>query len=223
MSLLYHMMIYMGTVLKKLLEWIFPVSCFICDKGTIGLCTNCSTLLPNPEHNLPDWILPMWSYKNPHVRDMILSLKKFPATEMLKPIGRLLYQHLHTALHMHTAICVEPIIIPIPISKTRFKERGYNQSELIAESMLPYLKHSKLHTDIVYKIRDTKKQSTLHDKTNRTNNAHDVFAIKNIHIIKNRDIIIIDDVVTTGSTLSEARDLLLRNGARNVYGLTIAH
>ncbi len=223
MALLYHMIVYMGNRFMKLaLDWIFPISCMICGLGKVGLCNNCAKKLPKPETNLPDWIFPLWSYKHKSIREMIVQLKTFPLTARLEPVGSLLYHHLCHTLEKRNLICIQPIIIPIPISPTRFRERGYNQSELIARSIIPYMKKSILRTDILYKIRESKKQALLH-KTDRSDNAHDLFQVRNQLVIKNRDIILIDDVVTTGATLSDARALLLQNGARNVYAVTIAH
>ena len=124
----------------------------------------------------------------------------------------------------------EPILIPIPLSRKRRRERGYNQAELIAEKLIELdIKHKNftLEKEILIKTKNTENQAHIEDRRERLNNIIGSFSIKNnienMRRIKNRNIILIDDVVTTGATLEEAKKVLKQMGAKKVIAFTIAH
>lgn len=114
------------------------------------------------------------------------------------------------------------IIIPVPISKQRYKKRGYNQSLLIAKQISKKTK-IELNKKVLNKKKNTVAQSTL-NKKERIENAKDVYNINRKYIkeIKNKKILIIDDIFTTGSTVNECAKQLRTVGIRNIGILTIA-
>ncbi|KKS56700.1 MAG: Competence protein F, partial [Candidatus Nomurabacteria bacterium GW2011_GWF1_42_40] len=81
----------------------------------------------------------------------------------------------------------------------------------------------KLEKDILIKPKDTKHQAHIENRSERLKNIIGSFTVKNSEIIKGRNIILIDDILTTGATLSEARKVLKRAGARKVIAFTVAH
>ncbi|MCI8353405.1 MAG: ComF family protein [Clostridia bacterium] len=113
------------------------------------------------------------------------------------------------------------IIIPVPISKTRKRQRGYNQSELIIKECTKLDKDIKVCTNILYKIKNTKPQSSL-NKEQRKINIQGAYIIKNNEIINNKKILLFDDIYTTGSTLEECAKVLRQAGAYEVSVLTFA-
>ncbi len=113
------------------------------------------------------------------------------------------------------------IIIPVPISKKRNFERGYNQSELIAKNISKFIENIECKTNILVKIKDNEKQSTL-TKTKRIRNVKGVYKVKENKDIINKNIILFDDIYTTGSTANECCKILEFAGAKNVDILTIA-
>ena len=115
------------------------------------------------------------------------------------------------------------LLIPIPISTARRIERGYNQSEYIAKSILEYdTEHILLYTpQWLQKIKDTEIQSKSASRQARMKNLIGCFEANNQ--VEEKYIILIDDVVTTGTTLSEARTTLLSAGAKDIFAFTIAH
>lgn len=114
------------------------------------------------------------------------------------------------------------IILVVPISKSRKKERGYNQSELIAKEISKIIS-VKLEKNILYKIKDTKPQSTL-NKQQRKQNAEGAYIAENTLKIKNKKILIIDDIYTTGNTVNECAKVLVEKEIKrnNIGILTIA-
>lgn len=112
-------------------------------------------------------------------------------------------------------------IIPVPLHKYRKRERGYNQSELILNSLHQLDKNIKIEKDILLKIKNIKAQSGLNE-LERKENIKNAFIVNNIEKIKNKKILIFDDVYTTGSTTNECARVLKEKGAIKVGILTIA-
>lgn len=114
-------------------------------------------------------------------------------------------------------------IVPIPIHKKRKKQRGYNQSELILKDINKNEKTIKFEKDILIKIKNVKPQSSL-NKTERKINILDAYKIdeRKIEKIKDADILLFDDIFTTGSTANECAKILKKYEARKVAILTIA-
>lgn len=112
------------------------------------------------------------------------------------------------------------IIVPVPISNKRQKERGYNQSELIAEHLSQKL-HLPLVNDAVIKIKDNDRQMGL-TIAKRRENVKGVYKPQNREIVKGKKVLLVDDILTTGSTLSEVARQLKIAGASVVYGLVVA-
>ena len=112
------------------------------------------------------------------------------------------------------------ILIPVPLHPKRMRERGFNQAEPIAEK-LAELWGIKLCKDILLRKKDTPHQTGL-NQTQRKNNLRGAFEIINTRELIAKKIILIDDILTTGSTLLECAKVLKNAGVLEVYGLTLA-
>ena len=113
------------------------------------------------------------------------------------------------------------IIIPVPIHKRRKQKRGYNQSELITRQIskkIPSLVHE---STAIQKIKHNIEQSSL-SKEQRKQNVKDVYKIVNKEKIENKNIVLFDDIYTTGNTVNEISKILKQNGANKILVLTIA-
>lgn len=91
------------------------------------------------------------------------------------------------------------IIIPVPLFPKKERKRGFNQSQLIAEEMAKILDIS-VHKNALYRTRDTESQ-TKKTRAERAENMKDAFALRSIETLKNKHILLIDDVLTTSATL----------------------
>ena len=112
------------------------------------------------------------------------------------------------------------IIISVPMYKTKKTKRGYNQAEIIAKE----IGKTKLITyekKILVKTKNTETQSSL-NKTNRLNNIKGAFKIQNAEKIRNKKVIIFDDIYTTGATANECAKIVKQAGVKEVSILTIA-
>lgn len=110
------------------------------------------------------------------------------------------------------------LIVPIPLGKRRLKERGYNQVGMIARPLAMAL-DVKYAPNGLMRRKETRSQVGL-TKSERRDNVRDAF-VTGIEV-EGMNILVMDDVSTTGSTLSSSAEALLSSGAREVYALTVA-
>ncbi|MBE5738906.1 MAG: ComF family protein [Clostridiales bacterium] len=111
------------------------------------------------------------------------------------------------------------IIIPMPIHPSREKERGFNQSIVLCKELME--RTSLVNVAIVTKVKDTPHQTGL-SRENRKTNLIGAFEVVDKTAIKGKRILVVDDIYTTGSTMSVLSDVLLKAGAESVYGLCLA-
>ena len=111
------------------------------------------------------------------------------------------------------------VIIPVPLHWWRGNSRGFNQSALIGQILSKKL--GLEYSDGLKRIRYTKAQVSLKGR-DRYQNIRNAFSLNTKYIIRNTNVLLIDDVWTTGSTLKECCYVLKRNGAKKVWALTLA-
>jgi ComF family protein len=112
------------------------------------------------------------------------------------------------------------LIVPIPIHRQKLELRGYNQAELLANPLQRYL-GVKVRNDIIIRDKLTESQNSL-SKKNRFSNIANAFRVVNIQGLSGASVLLVDDILTTGATASEAARVLLRAGALTVKVLTLA-
>ena len=112
-------------------------------------------------------------------------------------------------------------IVPVPISKKRLKERGYNQSELIAREIAKSSINFKLETECLFKTKNIIEQSKL-NKEDRLKNIQGVYKIINKEKIYNKKILLVDDIYTTGSTANECARVLRKANPSKIGVFTLA-
>jgi ComF family protein len=113
-----------------------------------------------------------------------------------------------------------PLVMPVPLHLERLRRRGFNQSLLLARHVAS-LPGYELDYLALCRIRPTPSQSTL-DRDLRRRNVKAAFEVRRPPAVKGRDVVLVDDVSTTGSTLDACSRALLKAGALRVYGLTMA-
>ncbi len=112
-------------------------------------------------------------------------------------------------------------VIPVPLHEKRLRQREFNQSALIAKYLAKSLGIEVLLNCLV-KIRDTAPQVGLSSR-NRRENIKKAFEIRRSEMIERKNIILIDDVATTGATVRECSGVLKKAGVENIYVITLAH
>ena len=165
------------------------------------------------------------NYRHSLARSAIWEMKYRGNKAITSKIARIVYDFLLAELCEAETWqnFTEPVIVPIPLSDERFRERGFNQTERLAKELVKIDegKNFKLETDWLKKIRSTDSQSHTRNRTERLKNLSGCFEASRDVIGKN--IILLDDVITTGATMKEARNTLREAGAKKVICVGVAH
>lgn len=112
-------------------------------------------------------------------------------------------------------------IIPVPLHKQRLRERGFNQSALIAQKIFE-ISQKEILEDIIKRKTYRKPQAEIKKRDLREKNIEGIFEIVNKEKIQGKTILIVDDVATTGATLKECARTLKNSGARKILSFTLA-
>lgn len=115
------------------------------------------------------------------------------------------------------------MVVPVPLHRSKLRQRGFNQAEEIARAALKKLSRSELllAAGVLERKRATESQTGLTDHQ-RQENVRGAFVVAAPELIKDRDVLLVDDVFTTGATVSECARLLRRRGAERVFVATVA-
>lgn len=209
-----------------LLDLFFPKLCLGCHKEGELLCQDCySTIEVFSFHSFQkieflDDLYFACPYNQFLLKKIICQFKYFPfLKELSSPLATLIIHHFFL-LEKSSDFLQGKILIPIPQSKKRNSWRGFNPSEEIAKNLANFWK-LPLFCEVLVKIKETKPQVKLNEKE-REENIKDAFLLKEKEKIKNKEIFLIDDVFTTGSTMKEAARVLKEGGAKKVIGIAVA-
>lgn len=197
----------------SLLDFIFPKNCLECGSNGKYICDSCLKKVGKSGWWGRNYAV--FKYEGV-IRKAIIALKYKYSTEIAKELN----DHVVNELKKQKFIG-KYCLVPIPLHKKRFNERGFNQSEevgkLIADSI-----NWEFNSNLLIKNKDTKHQVGLHG-SERRQNLHNVFTVNPNYVPSTKYcVLLFDDVATTGSTLREATNTLLLAGYKNIYGLTIA-
>jgi len=230
----------MFKIFSFLLDLLFPVYCPGCAKEGEYLCEKCLSGLKFNEKkyflNTPnlDRLFIAGDYDDKLLAELIKKYK-FNYQEKIGPfLARFLCSFWTKILSeqkiSEKELAKEFLVVPIPLSKRRERSRGFNQSAVLAKIFCATFSYEP--SSALKRIKNRPPQSSLDEKA-RAKNIKDVFALSEINpasvnnrkspqTLKNKTIILIDDVVTTGATLNEAAKILKTAGASQIYGLVLA-
>lgn len=213
---------------------LFPQVCGVCGKfSNEFLCRKCEIRLlqeakfvkqndfQDIKENLNctyiyfDELLYVFRYEG-IIRNMILAYKFFDESYLYETFVNFLLKN----KKFFKILKSYDTIIPVPISNKRKKQRGYNQSYLIAKKIAKRLE-VQCYKNLLLKIKDIPKQSGL-TKENRLLNVKNAYKITNFEKINNKKILVVDDVFTTGSTVNECSRILKMYNPKKIGILTIA-
>ncbi len=215
------------TFLNTILNLIFPVNCLCCRTPGAILCNTCLSDFPPAERESARWIYPVFDYRYPPIKKAVWLLKYKGKKQIAEIFAEILHGKIHEELSELALFenFREPILIPIPLFKKRLRERGFNQAELMTKNIIKYdtEKIFTLETNVLIKIKETEHQARIRNRSERLQNLVGTFGINNEEKIKDRNIILIDDVTTTGATLAEARKVLKQAGAKKIIAFAVAH
>ncbi|MDO8481805.1 MAG: phosphoribosyltransferase family protein [bacterium] len=161
-------------------------------------------------------ITTLLDYKNPAVEDCIRALKYDGSSHACSLLAETLSDYLREEIAQAKSFSPRLILlVPIPLHKTRERERGFNQVESVLKKLPKEFLDGPLATftpNALARTRETKQQTHL-SRALRLQNMSGAFAVPDTEIVRGAHIFLIDDVTTTGATLSEATRVLERVGA----------
>lgn len=211
-------------VFSEILDLFFPPRCVFCRRvlksSEKGICARCEKDLPRPKGGGPqegDFYSLCVSalYYEGDVRDSILRYKFHDARGYANTYGKLLADCIRENLTGRY-----DIITWVPLSKKRLKKRGYDQAMLLA--MAACLCLDDAPAELLRKHTDVPAQSGISEAEKRRANISGVYDVIDEELVRGRRILLIDDIVTTGATLSECAKTLRLYGAEDVVCATLA-
>lgn len=210
---------------SQFLNLIYPQRCILCGKiipyGT-KICDKCSgqalSVCSNKRIYIPKWgktivCYAPFIYKN-IIRKSIIDFKFYSKTELTDFFTEKILEQItkNQSLNFDFISCV-------PLSKQRLKLRGYNQSELLAKSLSKKLDIP--FCECLEKIKDNIEQHRLNEKS-RHKNVKNVYISKNKSKFYQKSILLVDDIITTGATLTECSSVLFGDNVKQVTCAAIA-
>lgn len=213
---------------SSFLSIIAPQKCVGCQKPGKLLCERCSqqvlklSLSPLIIQKAPlRKIIVTLNYQNPLVRKIIKSYKYKPYFQSLKKIlGKALTSGLQQ-LPFELKYLQEKkfVLVPLPLSSLKLAQRGFNQSELIAQEISSFFS-LKINSHLLQKIKNTPSQTNLSAEQRKENIRHS-FQCSSPTCPSH--LILVDDIFTSGATLKEAARTLQKAGAKEIWALVLAH
>ena len=234
---------------KQVNEILFPAFCVNCREEGTFLCSDCLSLIDIFDRQycafcqaprvVPDGkTCP--SCKNRHKLDSLFCASSYKGKIVKKlinqfkyqPYARVLAKDLVALIFLHFSRLGKPIefldkqrngeflVVPVPSYIKKMKFRGFNPSQDIAKIFAKALE-IEFAPEALKKIKETPAQAEL-GKEQRMENIKGVFACSGKNAVKNRKILLIDDVFTTGSTIEECARVLKSAGAKEVLGIVVA-
>ncbi|MPM11723.1 hypothetical protein SDC9_58073 [bioreactor metagenome] len=208
-----------------LLDLLFPPRCIFCRKllqsGEQGYCARCGETLPRTRGKEAEQtgeffslcVSPLW-YQD-KVRDSFHRFKFSGRTGYAKVYGHFMAE----CVRGHLAGRYD-LITWVPLSGRSLKKRGYDQAMLLA--MTAALELEDVAVETLVKVRSTNTQSRLTEDSARKANVLGAYRVTDAELVSGHRILLIDDIVTTGSTISECARMLLTAGAEEVLCATLA-
>ncbi len=224
------------------LDILFPRVCLNCEKFLNGenefVCDTCFSLIkinsaffcPVCRGRLPDMektchpksqfvLAPAGEYSDPILQKIIQSFK-YQGVESLAPIlGELLIRYVKNC-ELQIPQLSNYLITYVPLHKSRERQRGFNQAKLVAEFVAGHFGLPLVES--LERIKKTEPQAKMKNKEERLKNISGCFKIINSDSVKEKNIILIDDVFTTGDTINEAVKILKENHCGKIIALVAA-
>lgn len=224
---------------KFILDVLFPIKCLGCQKEGEWICQDCFAnikLIKHPvcpicekpfflgktcpgcqKRTKLDGLLVAASYKDKILKQAIHIYKYRFIKDLSEPLSRILIKYLQELPFNLSQL----VIVPVPLHRRRLRWRGFNQAQLLSQEVASYF-NCPLSDDVLIRQRHSKPQMKIKDKDLRRENIKRAFICPEPGEIKDKRILLVDDVCTTASTLKECARTLKRAGAKEIWGLVLA-
>lgn len=214
---------------ERILDLIFPPKCIFCNKilkfgSDICICESCRKKIPYfndrninliKSNNYFDDIICICEYSG-IIKEALIRYKFSNRPSFGRTFAKLIYERVKEMTD-----CEEfDIIICVPLHRKKEQIRGYNQSYLISKQ-LGKLLGIEANKNLLIRTRNTDSQSLL-NRVERLRNLKDAFSVTDANSVKDKSIIVVDDILTTGTTLNECCKVLKDAGARKITAAVVA-
>jgi ComF family protein len=235
---------------QYILDTIFPIKCLGCGKLSSVkpdyLCKPCLRKIPTKKifecigckasvslgrtclrckrDTHIDQLLAIYDYSDPIIIKVIKTLKYRFVADIAQNLAFSIRKYVSwlNSEKKFNILDEDPIIIPLPLHYRRLNWRGFNQAELIANFLAVGIQ-SDIKTDLLIRTSESRPQADIEEKEERLKNLKkNTFKITDKNEVRDRTIILVDDVCTTGATLNECARVLKEAGAKKVIGFVIA-
>jgi ComF family protein len=203
----------------RVLDFLFPLECLACGAAGSYCCAACTANVPLSPKTFELYglrVAAAYTYAEPLVRRLIHDLKYeywTCATEAVESLAR------RWAIKSGAAFCGdEAILVPVPLSKGRFRERGFNQAAVLSDA-LAWSLGLRQTEKILFRVRETARQTSADD---RSRNVSSAFIARVPEKWRSHSFILVDDIWTTGSTMQECASALKAAGAHDIKGFALA-
>lgn len=236
-----------GVIMQFIKDCLFPVFCLGCEKEGVWWCDDCvKKSFSGREFYCPvchvknlngkncptcqavsslEAVAAFFNYQeNRVVSELIKKFKYSLVADINQLLARIIKEFLGTIWQKGDLPNYRVLIVPVPLHNQRRRERGFNQADLIAQNIFEVLKkdHPNIRLDNtgLQRIKFTKQQARL-DRSERLENLKGVFGWRGQKSI-GQNVILVDDVFTSGATMQECARVLKLAGAQKVYGVVMA-
>lgn len=229
---------YISSFINSIIDFIYPPVCFVCNqsimRNELPVCRSCWEKFTAVNSSHPTWIEIKSKFLNRgNVKDIIscylfesegklqevIHLLKY---KEIKSVGIRFGRELGKVILSSAQFASADYLIPVPLHRLKKRERGYNQSELLCKGITQILPINFI-PDFLERIRYTQSQTNL-NMAERIANVEDAFDINKSYktFVHGKSFIIVDDVITTGSTIDACAARLIEYGAGSVYAASVA-
>ncbi len=229
-----------------LIELLWPIHCLNCGQEGYVLCSNCQKYIKKRQQltcpscgklSIYGAVCPS-CYNKTNI-DGLIFYADYRQVLIKKLIGLWKYKYVKTAGELIIDLLTkdlesfvednkflpfadqkEILIIPVPIHKNKYLKRGFNQSEIIANAVAKKF-NWRVETSIIERVKNTNSQTKL-DKDGRKQNVKNAFIVKDFSALKNKNVVLIDDVYTSGSTIDELARAIKKYTDEKVWAIVFA-
>ncbi len=236
------MAISLAQVKDTILDFFFPPFCVSCRQNGEWICADCLSkrrqestwqclvcdqtqdrhaICPACQHKQPLKGIFISGHFDEVMQRTVHAFKYQSSSVLAKPLAHILADHLMSDPAFAALDRALTVLVPVPLHKSKQHLRGYNQSELLAKALLPLLPGLTV-ANAITRTRATASQMEL-DRHDRLQNMKAAFALVPTVDLKEKTVILIDDVATTGSTLFECAKALQPASPKTIWAAVLAH
>ena len=210
---------------KFFLDLLFPIQCLGCGREEEWLCPKCLSEIKINFNNQPysaGQLAGVWvaaDYNQPLLAKALHCFKYNFIPDLGKELSKLLIEFSADKVKKGEILKFD-LVIPVPLAKKRRLWRGFNQAEILARQISQKFGW-QFDLDLIYRRHYTHPQVGL-KAADRLINVKGIFAVNARRAIKDKKILLVDDVITTGATMQECAEVLKKAGVKEVWGLVLA-